>query len=1270
MKTKLLYIVLFIIILNTNLPVYASASQSTVTVSVSDDETIITDRIIYAALKKLGYKPIISRMKRQTAIDSVKNGDSNVFVTRTSALEPLDVNLIKVYAAPTTYTYVNNKFASLATQISQVYSEMEQDTTLDKIENQENLSKTDEKMVLHISSFSSETAWEEQTIEGVKQGITDYQKTVYHNFPLDLKRIQDKDFQKLAVSNLIRTCILERVPDVVIVSDNDAFDFVNEYFSRLFIDIPVVMCGINDYTPEIIDKIKDHTTGVYEQVAADFTINEMLEIYPKTKKILVVNDKTTSGLKWQHYIEDDLKNFKTHVEFLYNENVPFATLLKQVESLDDDTLVLLGSYFTDSNGVYATEAEVTKALHSVAKKPIFCLVSTFIGSGAFGGNVVDGYSQGLAAGQIAAKILNGTKISDIPVIEHAETLNKWKFDYNIAYQFNISDSHLPKDFEGFNKRKNFWELYPTQTAIAASCIFFVLLISGILLEFSLRLRRRNNQLIEIQKSLHSAEELLEKDLIINEVKERLEKTIGNAPVGYVLSIDGAIIETNEMMKNKIGASVGSLMRDVYESPKQRDEIQHQLDGKQKVQGQIAKLKMKNGEYHRFHIDFNEVEYEKQKAFAAWTVDIEESERQKDAIRMAEVCLQRVLDTLPLPMLIISSDSYEVIYQNLSSSELFDIDVLKAEISGFANHYIQNKKSENTNVDFEYDYNSLSDNRISLQVFASEIVYHGQDSCIFICQDISKQKLQENYLRSAAEKERDANHLKSSFLANMSHEIRTPMNAIIGLTQVALLKKQTAENDDLLKKVNFSAKNLLSIINDILDFSKIEAEKLDFINEDFSLEEVISNAFLIGVDRIESKQIEILLDLAADVPWFLYGDKTRLWQILKNLIDNAAKYTEKGRIFLKVSLNQSKSNAEKATLIFEINDTGVGMGDHQLERLFNPFEQFHNNEFKNKKAGTGLGMSITKQLVELLDGTIEVESTQGVGTSVRVEISYGRTDASTTTKQMIQDLLTIHKTAISPVLVADDDELCQSIVSSILDLGDIEVISVATGEDALKKVMEANEANKPFKIIILDYLLGNSNGLELGDRLKSISPSSKLFMMTAYAKRLLDAKKIIQVGFSDIIEKPFTISSFIEKLTFSYNQDTEKPPSEYPQLEGRLLVCEDNFINQDVAESMLEVFGLTPIFANNGQEGIDRLEKETFDLVLMDIIMPVMDGHEATQTIRNSNKPYSNIPIVAMTANVMSDEVERCIVEGMNGHIEKPISFENLQGYLEKFLKAK
>lgn len=537
-----------------------------------------------------------------------------------------------------------------------------------------------------------------------------------------------------------------------------------------------------------------------------------------------------------------------------------------------------------------------------------------------------------------------------------------------------------------------------------------------------------------------------------------------------------------------------------------------------------------------------------------------------------------------------------------------------------------------------------------------------DSAVMSMVDMTELKLLSDQLLVAKEEADAASKAKGDFLANMSHEIRTPMNAIIGMSQLCLQTELDKKQKNYVEKIERASQSLLSIINDILDFSKIEAGKLDIESVPFQLDTMLEDLSDMFSEKAAHKQLELLFAVAPNVPRHLFGDSLRLGQVLINLMNNAIKFTERGEVLL--SLNLVEQQNDDVTLRFSVRDSGIGLTDEQQAKLFKSFSQADTSTTR-KYGGTGLGLAICKQLVELMGGSIGVESQFGHGSTfyftVKLQISSG------------QKLAVGQELEGMSVLVVDDNATARDIMRTTLEGMGFLVDTVRSGEEAVNRC-----AQQDYAVALIDWKMPDLDGLDTARQIQQQTKTPpRILMVSAHINQEFLAQ-VEQLGLAGYISKPISASRLLDGIMNALGRAGVLPVRRHnealdPQillpLKGkRILLVEDNEMNIEVATEFLEQVGIILSIATNGQIALDKLTQQSFDLVLMDCQMPVMDGYQATKALRQRPE-LAELPVIAMTANAMAGDKEMCIRAGMNDHIAKPIEVNILYLTLLKYLAA-
>ena len=655
--------------------------------------------------------------------------------------------------------------------------------------------------------------------------------------------------------------------------------------------------------------------------------------------------------------------------------------------------------------------------------------------------------------------------------------------------------------------------------------------------------------------------------------------------------------------------------------------------------------------------------------------IKTKKRQQDEIMFRDSLFSDLSQNVNDVFVILEEKTDEVVYVTPNIDSVLGVkeeDVKKdiTTIDGInvdrliASNLMELNKKDKISWTQEYLNNDSGETRY-LEITAYHTEFGSLKRIVIVISDRSEERKLQNALSSSLEIAKNANAAKSNFLANMSHDIRTPMNAIVGYS--TLLIKDADDKNKIIeigKKITYSSQHLLSLINDVLDMSKIESGRTSLNSDKVDVSEVINNISEIVQVQTKSKKQSFEIKTKGNIPPYIYADKLRLTQILLNLLSNAVKYTEKnGTISLVVE--GYGNNGQTCHLRFIVSDNGQGMSREFIEKIFEPFSR-ETNSMTNKIQGTGLGMSITKSIIDLMGGTIDIQSELGKGSVFTVDLIF-----SVPLDENDDNFFADHE--ITRVLVGDDEiDITENIQSILSDAG-LECDAAIGGLESVDKATRAYEDNNSYDVIILDWKMPDMDGVECVRRIrKEIGKDVPIFVLSSYdVSEIEDEAK--KAGVDLFLPKPFFLSNFQRVLDTYYQNkaNTEEEGNNSDDFSGvKILVAEDNEINAEIITELLDSIGIKCVIAEDGLEALRVFTEESpdeFDMIFMDIQMPIMDGYESARRIRASNNTRAkSIPIIAMTANAFEDDVKASMASGMNAHISKPIDFERLKSIIKSF----
>jgi two-component system sensor histidine kinase/response regulator len=765
----------------------------------------------------------------------------------------------------------------------------------------------------------------------------------------------------------------------------------------------------------------------------------------------------------------------------------------------------------------------------------------------------------------------------------------------------------------------------------------------------------------------------------------------NAPMGILYTGSGRIQRCNPAVALLLGRAADSMIGAeasiLFRSPEDYREF-GKLVGPRLASGegvyqewQVARA---DGSIFWAMVSARSVQVANLERAAIWIVeDISERKRLEDATRENERRLRQVLEDSPAAVTMVTEEG-DQLFANRRMADMLGVppgQIMLRRSSEFwadpadRNAFLEAFRDQGRIDDYEARLRRDDGKEIWALLNTRWMEQDDKRLLLTWMYDITERKAAEEAMRQARQLAEDAARTKSDFLANMSHEIRTPMNAIIGMAHLALKTDMTPRQRDYVRKIQGSGQHLLGIINDILDFSKIEAGKLSVEHVDFELDKLLDNVANLVSEKTAAKGLELVFDIAPDVPRNLVGDALRMGQILINYANNSVKFTERGEI--DIILRVQERTGTDLLLYCAVKDTGIGLTPDQVGRLFQSFSQADASTTR-KYGGTGLGLSISKRLADLMGGEVGVESVHGEGSTFwfTARLGIGAERARSLVPQ--PDLRG------RQVLVVDDNESARLVLDDLLASMTFRVADASSGQAAIEAVRQRAGTPEAVEIVFLDWQMPGMNGIETARRIKSLglAPEPHLVMVTAYGREEV-IKEAATAGIEDVLIKPVNPSLLFDTAMRVLGAEVAgtRSAGDAPSLlleamaalkGARILLVEDNDLNQMVAGEILTDAGFVVEIADNGQIAVDMVTKNAgapWDIVLMDMQMPVMDGVTATVEIRK-HAEFDGLPIVAMTANAMQQDKDRCLAAGMVDFVTKPIQPDELWAALRRWIKPR
>ncbi len=1135
--------------------------------------------------------------------------------------------------------------------------------------------------ILVIQSYHSGYKWSDDIQAGIVDNLRDFNHKIHISTEyLDTKRYSSKKELEEEKRLFFRKYKgLEF--DVVITVDNFAFNYMLENIEDIFPNTPMIFCGVNGFHYSMLGDNK-LVAGVNEKVGILQNIKLIRKLHPNLKNLFIIDDETLTGIELNKEIERAVKWLPPTISIEQPRNITMNELKLRVASLPEDTAVLYTVFFKDSeNHFFEFDSSIIEIVEA-SNSPIYGCWDFNLDYGIVGGFLTSGYYQGEKAANKAITILEGNEVEDAGI--DMSSANRYMFDYRALTKWGIKVRDLPRKSVIINMPESFIRRNKSLLIQFGSLLLFLLIIIIMLVVNTFKRSKLHKRLADSHEKLASLAGSLEATVKIRTEELERERIFMSAVLDteeamvLVLSSRGRIRRINKFAKTKLGyqatdnvegefcsfltdQALAQEFRNNYNNPEKfRNGITHECP-----------IRSLHGEHFIIKANFTGMFNNAKLEYIVLTgLDVTKERKATQEIILKEKRFRRVFENNGSATISVSNDNFLTMVN-------FEFEVLsgykRKEVIGKKKWYefvhpsqiekiqqYQKRRWEgDPHIPNKYEFKFIDKKGIVKDVLATVVMLPDSQETIVTLTDISDRKKAERAAKQAMRAEKAANRAKSSFLANMSHEIRTPLNAIIGMSYLMFDTKMSDEQKDFVETIKISSDALLAIINDILDYSKIEAGKLELENIPFEIVELVEEVLDIFSSAANKKGIELIYQICDDVPRTIVGDKNKLRQILINLVGNAIKFTDKGEILIELS---SEKIDDVYRIEFKVADTGIGIEENKLNRLFKSFSQVDASTTR-KFGGTGLGLAISKRLSEMMGGAMWVESKFGSGSIFHFDIQViaGKTKEKIFNKKEQPNLESKH------ALIVDDNDKNRQILKHQLSWWGMSSVAVETPFEALEFLKE-----EEFDIVISDYLMPEMDGAELCRNIKTDLKLTNLPLLILTSAGNIEECK----PFCDrVLTKPVKISNLYRVIHNLFSNSDEEVEYEHKEIGFdrnmaekfplKILVAEDNYINQKVIRKILERLGYEPEIVESGEGVLTSIDKREFDVILMDIQMPIMDGVKASARVRAMGNKIKQPYIIALTAHAIADQLEKIITDDMDSYLTKPVSVNSLRKGLEK-----